>query len=243
MPMSKVTDNTVQKHVGFLQSLTVLDISYCLSITHKSIELIGSNCKSLVEFKRNMPPPQPDITHPNNGSGSNVDESEAIAVADTMHRLETLELAYGLFSDLGLDAILTKCLKLHNLDVRGCWNVKLEGDVDGKCGWIPGFKDPWYDQFDYEDEDDSGDDGENSDEDHGAGDDGGGQVVGGHGDAIDGGGGQAVGGHRDATDGGGGGVDRHGDVVVISDDDDGGGHEDDWEVDSDDSWWGWMTLV
>ena len=223
IPMSEVNDDTVKKHIGSLQMLTVLDISYCLGLTYKAIEVLGKNCKCLVQLRRNMPPPQPDTHQPDNGAASKADELEAMAVANTMCGLKHLELAYGRFSDSGLDAILTKCGDLCTLDIRGCWNVKLEGSIEDKCDKIPSFKDPWYDQFEYEDPG-SGDQGENTDDD---------QAL-----AAANGVDQAA--IIAAAAEGGGGDGGQVDVVVISDDDDEVAGildwEDDWGIDSDDSW-------
>lgn len=220
----------VVKNAGALQFLTVLDISYCLKITCEGMQVIGKTCKLLAELRRNMPPPQPELSNQDNGSASEVDESEAMAVANTMPSVRHLELAYGRFSDLGLDAILTKCTSLCILDIRGCWNVKLGGHLEGRCDVLPSFKDPWFDQFDYDVP--SGDEGENVngldvDED---------QAIAAAIAAADGNDIHAAAAAA-ADDGGGEGGPV--DVVVISDDEDAGifYSEDDWAVDSDDSWW------
>lgn len=71
---------------------------------------------------------------------------EALAVANTMPMLQQLELAYGLFSDLALDAILTKCPLLSTLDILGCWNVKL-GDMDERCCALESFREPWEPEY------------------------------------------------------------------------------------------------
>ncbi|OAY66010.1 F-box protein FBW2 [Ananas comosus] len=149
IPLSEVTDQTVEKHVKSLSGLTVLDISNCMNITPKGIAMIGRHCKSLVQLKRNMPPWEP--------SQSKIDEDEALAVADTMPKLEHLELAYGRFSDHGLEAILTKCTALCNLDILGCLNVTLKYDIEAKCLSLPFFRDPWEDD-DLEYSSSSGDD-------------------------------------------------------------------------------------
>ncbi|XP_072977031.1 F-box protein FBW2-like [Typha angustifolia] len=148
IPMSDVTDQIVEKYAEFLPHLTVLDISYCLKITSTGIEILGRHCKSLVQLRRNMPPPEPCL---DNDAVAKVDEDEAMAVANSMPKLEILELAYGRFSDRGLDAILTKCTALHVLDIRGCWNAKVEGNVEQKCDLLQSFRYPWEDE--YEDQD------------------------------------------------------------------------------------------
>jgi len=154
MPMSEVTDQMVEKHAGALSMLTILDISYCIKITSKGIEVLGKSCKALVEFRRNMPPPSYEFSQDN---GAGADESEAMAVANTMRSIEHLELAYGRFSNHGLDAILSNCGSLCALDIRGCWNVELDDNTGSKCDLIQSFGCPW--ENDYEDDrDDQGDD-------------------------------------------------------------------------------------
>ncbi|KAG0460351.1 hypothetical protein HPP92_020237 [Vanilla planifolia] len=144
IPRSEVTDLTLQKSASSLTALQVLDISYCNNITHKGIEILGKNCKSLVNFHRNMHSPEYESSK-DNGVTTKICEEEALAVGNTMLGLERLELAFGCFSDLGLDVILTNCKALRSLDIRGCWNVELHGDVGLKFNAVELVKDPHYD--------------------------------------------------------------------------------------------------
>nr|XP_029116498.1 F-box protein SKIP19-like [Elaeis guineensis] len=110
-----------------------------------------------------MPPPEPEWSL-DGTADAKVDESEALAVANTMPKLEYLELAYGRFSDRGLDAILTSCCHLHVLDIRGCWKVDITEGIERKCHLIQSFKSPWYDEYepvcsDHEEDDDEDVDG------------------------------------------------------------------------------------
>ncbi|KAJ4957610.1 hypothetical protein NE237_024721 [Protea cynaroides] len=159
IPMSEVTDRIVEKHAESLSNVAVLDISYCLKITCIGISALGKHCKCLVHLGRNMPPP--DFEWPPNVS-SQVDDGEAMVIADTMPGLRQLELGYGRFGDRGLDAILTKCLSLTHLDIQGCLGVKLKGDIEEKLNRLVVFWRPWeaivYDVQ-------SSDDGDNAEED------------------------------------------------------------------------------
>lgn len=146
IPVSFVTDKMVTKHAESLSNLTVLDISYCLKITQKGLEAFGKNCKSLIKLRRNMPPP--DFNYVRASEPREVVEHEAIAVANTMPGLVHLELGFGIFSDYGLGAILTKCKALCHLDIRGCWNVKMKGELEDRCDRIKNFRSPWDDEFD-----------------------------------------------------------------------------------------------
>lgn len=137
--MSEISDQAVERYVEWLPALRVLDISYCLKITSRGMEAIGRRCKSLAQLKRNMPPQPPQ----GNNAAPKVVEDEALAVANTMPMLKQLELAYGLFSDVGLDAILTKCPLLRTLDILGSLNVRLDGDIEERCCALESFREPW----------------------------------------------------------------------------------------------------
>nr|XP_009410174.2 PREDICTED: F-box protein FBW2-like [Musa acuminata subsp. malaccensis] len=156
IPMSDVTDQIVEKHVESFSTLTVLDISYCLKITSKGMEALGKHCKALVQLTRNMPPPEFETTQ-DDGVAAKVDEEEAMAIANNMAGLEHVELAYGKFSHHGLAAILTNCTALKILDVRGCWNVKMEDNIEAMCAKIQSFRDPWEDDYEFSSSEDEGD--------------------------------------------------------------------------------------
>ncbi|KAF5195715.1 F-box protein skip19 [Thalictrum thalictroides] len=158
--MSDVTDRMVMKHVESLKMLTTLDISNCNKITCKGLETLGKCCTSLVHLKRNMPPQQLvyDI-----GSVAKKDDEEALVIADTMRSLRSLELGYGCMTDLGLDAILTKCENLIHLDILGCYGVKLEGDLEDRCNQLTSFKTAWEEEY-QDDDDDDEDEDESSEE-------------------------------------------------------------------------------
>lgn len=53
-------------------------------------------------------------------------DDEAFAIATTMPKLKQLEVAYLLISTEAVLKILENCPELELLDVRGCWNVKLD---------------------------------------------------------------------------------------------------------------------
>ncbi|KAJ8618938.1 hypothetical protein MRB53_015124 [Persea americana] len=127
-------------------SFSFIAQSYCMKITWEGLEAFGKNCKSLIKLRRNIPPP--DFNSVLASIAREADEYEAITVADTMPGLIHLELGYGLFSDNGLDAILAKCRALCHLDIRGCWNVRMKGDLEDRCSRIKEFRSPWDDELD-----------------------------------------------------------------------------------------------
>ncbi|PSS32998.1 F-box protein [Actinidia chinensis var. chinensis] len=145
IPMSSVTDKVVEKHAELLANITVLDISYCLTITFKGVEAFGKHCKSLAHLKRNMPPPEWE--KPALAEASKVNDTEAMIIADTMTGLRHLELCFGRFGDDGLNSILTKCKKLAYLDIQGCWNVEFKGDLEDRCEQLTFFRNPYHDYY------------------------------------------------------------------------------------------------
>ncbi|KAI3742894.1 hypothetical protein L1987_60592 [Smallanthus sonchifolius] len=136
MPMSDVTDQMVLKHIKPLPNLTLLDVSHCLKITSKGLATFATQCKSLIQLKRNMPPLD---------AHSPTDDSEPKTVADTMPNLQHIELCFGRFGDSGLSEILTKCKSLIHLDIQGSWNVELNGDLAEMCERLQHFQSPWVD--------------------------------------------------------------------------------------------------
>ncbi|KAK9167629.1 hypothetical protein Scep_002820 [Stephania cephalantha] len=154
IPMSAVTDKMVEKHAQSFSTLTFLDISYCLNITAKGIDIFGRCCKSLTHLRRNMPPPQWDENL--RALSTKIDDAEAMTIADSMPGLCHLELCHGKFSDIGLTAILAKCKKLTNLNILGCWNVELNGTLEDMCAELESFKSPWFDEFEETDSSDAG---------------------------------------------------------------------------------------
>ncbi|XP_031482492.1 F-box protein FBW2-like [Nymphaea colorata] len=149
LPLSAVRNAVVVKFADRFSKLTVLDISYCINVGPSGIEAIGRHCKSLLYFKRHMPPfPGPDRP----------DDREALAVASTMRQLKHLEMGYGRFGDAGLDAILLGCAALLYLDIRGCWNVEMKGDLEERCLVKTVFKDPDFEMYDTSSEEDDDED-------------------------------------------------------------------------------------
>lgn len=55
-------------------------------------------------------------------------DDEALAIARTMPQIKHLEMPYGLPTTAGVTEILSACLELEFLDLRGCWYVRLEGE-------------------------------------------------------------------------------------------------------------------
>ncbi|XP_022941258.1 F-box protein FBW2-like isoform X1 [Cucurbita pepo subsp. pepo] len=118
LPRSNISDALVEQIAGRLSAVTFLDLSYCDKISASSLESIGKNCKALVGICRNL--------HPLHTAGMPLLDDEAYAIAATMPKLEHLEMAYHPLSTKSVMTILSSCPNLEFLDLRGCWDVRLE---------------------------------------------------------------------------------------------------------------------
>ncbi|XP_042377094.1 F-box protein FBW2-like isoform X2 [Zingiber officinale] len=119
LPRSEISDSIVELIAPRLSSLTYLDVSYCSKIGARAIEVFGKHCRSLVFLRRRM--------HPLEVTGDyNCQEEEAFAIAKMMTKLHHLEMSYQRSTTQGVLEILSKCRDLEYLDVRGCWEVKLD---------------------------------------------------------------------------------------------------------------------
>ncbi|KAK8646831.1 hypothetical protein V6N13_120601 [Hibiscus sabdariffa] len=115
---SEMSDSIVERTAGRLSTITVLDLSYCGKIGACALEAIGKHCKLLVTLCHNM--------HPLDAAGKVSRDDEANAIAASMPRLKHLEMAYYLISTGSVMNILSGCPQLEFLELRGCWDVKLD---------------------------------------------------------------------------------------------------------------------
>ncbi|XP_021900700.1 F-box protein FBW2 isoform X2 [Carica papaya] len=118
LPRSEISDSIVEQTAGRLSTVTYLDLSYCCKIGPCALETIGKHCKLLVELCRNM--------HPLDTAGKSTQDDEAHAIANSMPKLKRLEVAYQRISTEGVLKILSSCPELEFLELRGCWDVKLD---------------------------------------------------------------------------------------------------------------------
>ncbi|EOY15960.1 hypothetical protein QUC31_000810 [Theobroma cacao] len=118
LPRGEMSDSIVEQTAGRLSTITFLDLSYCGKIGARALEAIGKHCKLLVSLCRNM--------HPIDTAGKLSQDDEANAIAATMPRLKRLEMAYHRISTGSVLKILSSCPQLDFLDLRGCWDVKLD---------------------------------------------------------------------------------------------------------------------
>ncbi|XP_020575510.1 F-box protein FBW2 [Phalaenopsis equestris] len=118
VPRSEMSDAIVEQVAGSFSNITFLDISSCKNIGVRALKSFGMHCKSLATLRRTM--------HPLDVAGKVCQDDEALAIALTMPKLRHLELAYLLLTTQGVLQILSHCQELEFLDIRGCWDVKLD---------------------------------------------------------------------------------------------------------------------
>lgn len=117
---SEMNDSVIEQIAGRLTTITFLDLSYCRKIGSSALEAIGKHCKLLVSLNRNM--------HPLDTADKKLSQAddEANAIATTMPSLKFLEMAYRVICTESIIKIISNCPKLEFLDLRGCWDVKLD---------------------------------------------------------------------------------------------------------------------
>ncbi|XP_059318051.1 F-box protein FBW2 [Lycium ferocissimum] len=120
LPKSEIGDSVVERVAGMFSNITFLDVSYCIKIGAKALEAIGKHCKCLTGLRRTM--------HPLEVINKLSQDDEALAIATTMPNLKQLEIAYMLVGTKSIIEVLKNCRHLELLDVRGCWNVNLDGN-------------------------------------------------------------------------------------------------------------------
>lgn len=118
VPRSKMSDSIVEQVAGRLSSVTFLDLSYCGKIGTRALEAIGKHCKMLSRLCWNL--------HPLDMVGKPSKNDEAHAIATTMPKLKHLEIAYVCLDTTSVLEIISNCPELEFLDLRGCWEVKLD---------------------------------------------------------------------------------------------------------------------
>ncbi|XP_072979309.1 F-box protein FBW2-like [Typha angustifolia] len=118
LPRSQMSDSIIEHVAPRLSNITFLDLSYCKKLGARALEALGKNCKSLVGLRRTM--------HPLEVADKVCQDDEACAIACTMPKLHHLEMAYLLLTTRAVLDILSQCRDLEFLDIRGCWDVKLD---------------------------------------------------------------------------------------------------------------------
>ncbi|MED6152080.1 hypothetical protein PIB30_088574 [Stylosanthes scabra] len=103
-----------------LPMLEELDITSGRYISSVVLEAIGRGCPLLKSFKFNE-------------NGAFYGNDQAFAIAKNMPNLRHLQLVNNYLDKSGVSAILDGCPRLESLDLRGCCNVELEGELRRRC--------------------------------------------------------------------------------------------------------------
>ncbi|XP_043699012.1 F-box protein SKIP19-like [Telopea speciosissima] len=119
-----VTENGMIEAVKKLPLLEELDLSYC-HFSKKVLEALGQFCPRLKSLKLKR--------HSRFGCLYKDYDEEALVIAENMPELRYLNLYGNKLTDDGLRAILDGCPHLETLDLRRCFSVDLEGDLQSRC--------------------------------------------------------------------------------------------------------------
>ncbi|XP_062012665.1 F-box protein SKIP19-like [Rosa rugosa] len=136
-----ITDEGLSEVALKLPMLEDLEISLC-TLSQEPLEVVGRSCPLLKSVKLNnhwyqFPPDKCD--------------NDALAVAGTMRGLQHLQLFGNKLTNDGLREILDCCPHLESLDLRYCFNLNLEGDLEKRLtGQIKRLRLPYDSTEDYE---------------------------------------------------------------------------------------------
>ncbi|GKE00529.1 putative F-box/LRR-repeat protein 23 [Tanacetum coccineum] len=97
---------------------------YSVTITKEEIEAVGRYCPMLKTFK---------VNSEESDSDPDDSDSDLIAIGKTLHELRHLELIGSNMTNAALQVILDGCRHLETLDLRGCVNIHLKGDLGKRC--------------------------------------------------------------------------------------------------------------
>ncbi|KAG6384876.1 hypothetical protein SASPL_153696 [Salvia splendens] len=118
LPGSHMNNSVMEMAAAKLSCLTFLDLSYCVNIGAQALEAVGKHCKYLTTLRR--------VMHPLEVIDKLSQDDEGLAIAATMPKLKHLEIAYLLVETSSVVKIIENCKELELLDIRGCWQVKLD---------------------------------------------------------------------------------------------------------------------
>ncbi|KAM3208825.1 hypothetical protein ACQJBY_063485 [Aegilops geniculata] len=119
--------------------LEELEISNCMHRFPETLEVIGDACPLLKRFRLSQ----------RSFYSECVDDSTAIAIAK-MSELRSLQLTANSLTNSGLELILNGCPLLESLDIRSCYHVCMDDEMQAKCARIKTLRHPEDSMDDYD---------------------------------------------------------------------------------------------
>ncbi|KAM0883108.1 hypothetical protein ACQ4PT_031850 [Festuca glaucescens] len=131
-----VSDEEFTEAIQKFPLLEDLELSLCPYVGESgAFGVVGKACPQLKRFRLNR-----DGFYYLDSRDYDKDE-EALGIA-TMHGLRSLQLSGNRVTNKGLEAILDNCRHLESLDIRRCFNVKMDGTLRAKCAQISSLRLP-----------------------------------------------------------------------------------------------------
>ncbi|CAM0952400.1 unnamed protein product [Alopecurus aequalis] len=124
---------------GFPQ-LEELDITFC-SLYGNVCESVGKACPQLKCFRLNERWNVVDRGFAAYEEGMD-DDTEALGIANNMPELRDLQLIGNNLTNDGLMAILGHCPHLQSLDIRQCFNLRIDDGMKSRCARIANLRLP-----------------------------------------------------------------------------------------------------
>ncbi|CAO2187306.1 unnamed protein product [Urochloa humidicola] len=130
--------------------LDELELSLCSNIHERYVfETVGRSCRKLTRFRRS----ENRIHRYGHSTRYIYKDMEAMGIA-TMAELRSLRLFGNSLTNAGLAAILDSCPRLESLDVRHCFNVKMDDALRAKCAGLKTLRlpDDSIDDYEFQDQ-------------------------------------------------------------------------------------------
>jgi len=134
-----IEDMTFKMLIIKFSKLEELELSNCRHRFPSTLEVIGDACPLLKRFR---------LSHGSFRSEL-VDDNPAMAIAK-MPELRSLQLTGNSLTSSGLEVILNGCPHLEFLDIRACYHVCMDDDMQAKCSRIKTLRHPEDSMDDYD---------------------------------------------------------------------------------------------
>ncbi|XP_037427952.1 putative F-box/LRR-repeat protein 23 [Triticum dicoccoides] len=119
--------------------LEELELSNCMHRFPETLEVVGDACPLLKRFRLSQ----------RSFYSECVDDSAAMAIAK-MPELRSLQLTANSLTNSGLELILNGCPLLESLDIRSCYHVCMDDEMQAKCARIKTLRHPEDSMDDYD---------------------------------------------------------------------------------------------